>query len=171
MTLSLSEQLILGILMEHPRHGYDIEKLIIDREIRKWTDIGFSSIYYLLDKLESKKLVASSDKGKDKKQYTITAKGIAALKGEAKELIAKRRPANMHFMTGLAVSDFIESTQFKHLLQQRRSELARDLKALQSKQLAMQDAPLSARRLLSLSEVLLKTELKWVNKEIEGIKI
>ena len=42
---SLTEELILGILAEQPHHGYQIEKLIIDRGMRKWTDVGFSSIY------------------------------------------------------------------------------------------------------------------------------
>ena len=39
---SLTEELILGILAEQPRHGYQIEKLIEERGMRKWTDVGFS---------------------------------------------------------------------------------------------------------------------------------
>ena len=53
---SLTEELILGILAEQPHHGYQIEKLIVDRGMRKWTDVGFSSIYYVLEKLEKKGL-------------------------------------------------------------------------------------------------------------------
>ncbi|MCY7144283.1 PadR family transcriptional regulator, partial [Streptococcus gordonii] len=44
---SLTEELILGLLAEQPRHGYQIEKLIEDREMRRWTEVGFSSIYYV----------------------------------------------------------------------------------------------------------------------------
>lgn len=54
---SLTEELILGLLAEQPRHGYQIEKLIEDREMRRWTEVGFSSIYYVLDKLEKKSLL------------------------------------------------------------------------------------------------------------------
>lgn len=54
MTISLTEQLILGILAEGPQHGYHIEQIIKERDMRKWTDVGFSSIYYTLDKLEKK---------------------------------------------------------------------------------------------------------------------
>jgi DNA-binding PadR family transcriptional regulator len=60
MKLSLSEQLILGILSEQARHGYDIEKIIIERGMRKWTVVGFSSIYYVLERLEEKGLATSS---------------------------------------------------------------------------------------------------------------
>ena len=66
---SLTEELILGILAEQPHHGYQIEKLIVDRGMRKWTDVGFSSIYYVLEKLEKKDLAKSVPaKGKDKKE-------------------------------------------------------------------------------------------------------
>ena len=58
---SLTEELILGILAEQPHHGYQIEKLIVDRGMRKWTDVGFSSIYYVLEKLEKNELAAFGD--------------------------------------------------------------------------------------------------------------
>ena len=73
---SLTEELILGILAEQPCHGYQIEKLIEERGMRKWTDVGFSSIYYILEKLEKKGLAESvPTKGKDKKEYKITKSG------------------------------------------------------------------------------------------------
>ena len=47
-----AELMILGLLAERPRHGYEIEEVIEARGMREWTAIGFSSIYYLLNKLE-----------------------------------------------------------------------------------------------------------------------
>ena len=58
--LTLSEQLLLGILAEKDYHGYDIEKVIKERGMRQWTGIGFSSIYYLLNRLEQNQLVTLS---------------------------------------------------------------------------------------------------------------
>ena len=46
------ELAILSLIAEKPRHGYDIEQVIEARGMREWTEIGFSSIYYLLNKLE-----------------------------------------------------------------------------------------------------------------------
>ncbi|MCB9820052.1 helix-turn-helix transcriptional regulator [Candidatus Nomurabacteria bacterium] len=168
MKLSLSEQLILGILSEQARHGYDIEKVITDRGMRKWTDVGFSSIYYVLERLEAKGLATSSDtQGKQKKQYSITDTGVSALKGEAKKLIAERKPANTHFMTGLATSQLIEDTELNKTLEQRKATLASDLKVLEGKASSVERMPRSARQLFNLSEVLLKAELNWVNKELK----
>lgn len=168
MTLSLTEQLILGILVEQPRHGYDIEQLIDQRGMRKWTNIGFSSIYYALEKLEAKELVVSAHQnGKEKKQYAATEKGVAVLKATAKKLLAERKPAHTHFMTGLATSGLMAKAEFTDSLQKRKAALASDLQTLRAKQAAPTVLPEPARRLLSLSEALLEAELHWVTNEIE----
>jgi DNA-binding PadR family transcriptional regulator len=45
--------------------------------MRKWTEVGFSSIYYVLEKLELKGLATSTDaQGNEKKQYSITDTGV-----------------------------------------------------------------------------------------------
>ena len=51
------EAAILGLLWEKPLYGYTIEKIIEERGMRHWTDIGFSSIYYVLKRLESRNLL------------------------------------------------------------------------------------------------------------------
>jgi DNA-binding PadR family transcriptional regulator len=55
--MTKAELAILGLVAEKPRHGYEIEGVIEARGMRDWTEIGFSSIYYLLKKLEDKGLV------------------------------------------------------------------------------------------------------------------
>jgi DNA-binding PadR family transcriptional regulator len=47
-----AELAILSLVDERPRHGYEVEQVIEERGMREWTEIGFSSIYYLLKKLE-----------------------------------------------------------------------------------------------------------------------
>jgi DNA-binding PadR family transcriptional regulator len=171
MKLSLSEQLILGILSEQARHGYDIEKIIIERGMRKWAVVGFSSIYYVLERLEEKGLATGDDtQGNEKKQYSITNGGVSVLKAETKKRIAERMPANTHFMTGLATSNLIGASELAKSLEQRKVELASDLEALKDKQFTIENIPQSARRLLELGETLLEAELRWINKELERTK-
>ena len=171
MKLSLSEHLILGILSEQARHGYDIEKIIIERGMRKWAVVGFSSIYYVLERLEEKGLATGDDtQGNEKKQYSITNGGVSVLKAETKKRIAERMPANTHFMTGLATSNLIGASELAKSLEQRKVELASDLEALKDKQFTIENIPQSARRLLELGETLLEAELRWINKELERTK-
>lgn len=55
--LSDAELLALGLVAEMPRHGYELEQVIEERGMREWTQIGFSSIYFVLGKLEKAGLV------------------------------------------------------------------------------------------------------------------
>ena len=48
LLLTNAELAILSLIVEQPRHGYEIEQVIEQRGMREWTDVGFSSIYYLL---------------------------------------------------------------------------------------------------------------------------
>ena len=73
------EAAILGLLCENPLYGYTIEKIIEERGMRHWTDIGFSSIYYVLKRLESRNFIESSCQQQEdkpsRKVYTITDSG------------------------------------------------------------------------------------------------
>ncbi len=57
--LDLRELLILGLLAEVPRHAYEIEQCVEKRHLRAWTTLGFSSIYTLLARLETRGLAVS----------------------------------------------------------------------------------------------------------------
>lgn len=171
MEVSTSEQLILGMLAEGEKHAYEIEKLIAARGMRKWTDVAFSSIYYLLEKLESKGLAASSpSEGKKKRPYRITDAGLRELHKSACERLSERYPANTHLMTGIAISDALTATEYVAALEIRSQVLKDDLDALRAVSASRDSVPLPARRLLALSERLVEAELAWVSDEIESEK-
>ena len=50
--LTDAELLVLGLVVEMPRHGYQLEQVIEQRAMREWTQIAFSSIHFVLGKLE-----------------------------------------------------------------------------------------------------------------------
>ncbi len=62
-TLTNTELAVLGLLAERPKHGYQIEQDIVERGMREWTEIGFSSIYYILNKLEAAGWLSSGSEG------------------------------------------------------------------------------------------------------------
>ena len=53
MKISNAELALLSLIVEQPRHAYEIEQVIEERNMRYWTEIGFSSIYRLLSKQEN----------------------------------------------------------------------------------------------------------------------
>ena len=69
-----AELVLLGLLAEQPRHGYQLEAVVAERGVREWTALGFSSIYYLLNKLEPHGLVTSErpDTQAKRSQHLLT---------------------------------------------------------------------------------------------------
>ena len=168
---SLTEELILGILAEQPHHGYQIEKLIVDRGMRKWTDVGFSSIYYVLEKLEKKGLAKSMPaKGKDKKEYSITRPGLAVLIEKTRQRLVERQPTNSHFMTALANSQNMSDKELLQAFMERKYILENDLQVLKNQQAGGQYLPRSACRLFSLGLTMLQAELNWLESEIQTLQ-
>ena len=100
-----AELAILSLVVETPRHAYEIERVIAERGMRDWTDVGFSSIYYLLAKMERAGLVEArlaegGSKGPVRRIYAPTAQGIAAWTDAS--LAALRTPtAKLPFLLGL----------------------------------------------------------------------
>ncbi|MCR4337842.1 MAG: PadR family transcriptional regulator, partial [Candidatus Omnitrophica bacterium] len=72
------EMLFLGLLMEGPKHGYEI-KLKLEEELGPFLGLRIKSIYYPLKKMEQLKLikkdVGREGKWPEKFVYTITPKG------------------------------------------------------------------------------------------------
>ena len=79
----IQDLIILGLLMDGPKHGYQIKKLI--REIAaKYASIESTSIYYPLTRMQKEGLLSEkhikTKKHHEKFVYHITQKGRAAFK-------------------------------------------------------------------------------------------
>tara|TARA_B100000315_G_scaffold256512_1_gene302598 strand:+ start:99 stop:620 length:522 start_codon:yes stop_codon:yes gene_type:complete len=94
--MKIQELIILGILKESPRHGYEIKK-IMKKELGIFTSLENKSIYYPLKIMETKALIkktAVQDKGKlFRYVYNITPKGNKEFKKLAMDaLLSEKRP-------------------------------------------------------------------------------
>ncbi|HWI61463.1 MAG TPA: PadR family transcriptional regulator, partial [Symbiobacteriaceae bacterium] len=75
-----AEIAIMTVLAERPCHGYEVEAVIEARGMREWTEVGFSSIYYVLKKLEAQGLVegvaaSEGSRGPARITYRVTPAG------------------------------------------------------------------------------------------------
>ncbi len=72
------DMVLLGVLMQGPRHGYEIKKFI-DDELSSFTNIRSGPIYYALGSLEKKDLVRKTVEKPGRRPerfvYHITSKG------------------------------------------------------------------------------------------------
>lgn len=172
MNLTTSEQLILGILAEQPRHGYEIEKVIVERGMRSWTDIGFSSIYYLLGKLEKEQLVKSQAidaKSKGRKLYTITAKGINACTEAARKTLAESQ-THEPLLVGLANSPLLENTELVELLDERSKQNKQAVEKIEQAQRSQGQLPAFVQAIFEYNIYKLKAEADWAEATVKKLK-
>ena len=109
--------MLLGLLKEGPKHGYEIRKTI-EQALNTFTNIDSRSIYYPLRRLEKKGLVIKRPGRKGKRPakfvYSITKEGAAAFEQLLnKNLLTFQRPIfnvdlSLYFLplvkSGLALS-------------------------------------------------------------------
>ena len=77
--MSIQKLIILGILKEGPRHGYEIKK-IIKKELGIFASLENKSIYYPLKIMERGALIkknTTKERGRlERHVYSLTARGI-----------------------------------------------------------------------------------------------
>ena len=109
--ISGREAAILGLVCEGPRYGYELEKIIEERGMRVWTEIGFSSIYYVLKRLEAKGFVTGVVQGVEgkpsRKVYTVTEKGLDAMREKVKLVLSQNKKVVSPFDLGIVYHDLL----------------------------------------------------------------
>ncbi|GAB3435231.1 PadR family transcriptional regulator [Actinophytocola sediminis] len=126
--LTPAELTVLGLLVEQPQHGYELEEVITARGMREWTEIGFSSIYYLLGRLRDRGLIAEIDsppggRGRARRVFGATPAGRAACATAAEAAIAEVRPLFPPLLVGLANQPVIPPDRLRAALAARAGTL------------------------------------------------
>jgi DNA-binding PadR family transcriptional regulator len=178
-TITNKEAALLNLLSENPKHAYEIEQDIKERDMRFWTEISMSSVYKLLNKLEAQKLLKStvrlSKKQVAQKIYTLTARGKKAFRDKLLLLLSTGEAAKHPLDIGLASLWLLGNDEAIALLTKYSEHLERMLvcyaeleKYLKEHQCPPGNVQLATRRLHMLGG-----EKKWLQefiKELQGGK-
>ncbi|QWF83077.1 PadR family transcriptional regulator [Amycolatopsis sp. CA-230715] len=163
MDLTPAELTLLGLLVEKPRHGYELEEVITARGMREWTEIGFSSIYYLLAKLRGRGLIAEDGepaRGKARKVFAPTRDGRRACAEAAEEAITTLRPMTPPVLVGLANQPVIPRARLRAALARRAEALAGKIAEIRAA--ARPESPPFVRAIFDYSLTQLEAEQKWL---------
>jgi len=77
---------VLSLLAEQSRHGYDLDRVIEQRGYRQWTSLAFSSVYYLLKRLSERGLLEPDEGSQGRRTvFRLTEVGRRELKQAAAE--------------------------------------------------------------------------------------
>ena len=166
---------ILGLVAETPRHGYEIEQIIEERGMREWTEIGFSSIYYLLKKLEKNGLVESQvfsikGRGSARRVYQITPEGCISLRKATLEALSQPKQSFPSILLGIANLPLVSQEQSKDALQSYFEILAEREEQVAAKAESQRPLPDHVEMLFDYSLMALKAEKKWIEKVIRKME-
>ncbi|MEV3960874.1 helix-turn-helix transcriptional regulator [Nocardia sp. NPDC050193] len=170
MELTRSELVVLGLIIESPQHGYDLEEVIERRGIRQWTEIGFSSIYYLLTKLEKRGLVhapAAPAAAKGRRIFHATAAGREVATRVALELVAQPHPVSNPFLVGVANLPLLTESEYSRALAERLVRVRARIAAIEAAASAQSPLAPPAREVFSYSLSLLEAERSWLARRVQ----
>lgn len=129
--LTIPDLVILSLLDERPRHGYEVNAELERRQVRDWAAVSRPQIYYSLDKLARLRLIrgatsAEPAEGPDRNVYETTPDGRAALADSLDRddwTTGRDRPA---FLTWMALSWRARPGVFEAHVKRRREFLIRE---------------------------------------------
>jgi DNA-binding PadR family transcriptional regulator len=172
MTISSKEVALLGLVHEKPKHAYEIENDIKERDMRYWTDISMSSVYKLLNKLEGNGLLESeirlSENNVSQKIYKITAQGEQVLKDGIRELVSVWQPSKYPVDVALSNLNLLNKKDAVQGLNEYSKSLDGMIEYYKALEKNLQDhaCDLSYIQLATRRICLLKAEKEWITSFI-----
>jgi DNA-binding PadR family transcriptional regulator len=130
--LTIPDLVILSLLAEGPKHGYEVNATLEERNIRDWAPVSRPQIYYSLDKLVGLGLLrvissSSPSAGPERRVLETTARGREQLADalEAKSWVNKK--VHQPFLIWLALSWQARPRTFRKQLTTRKKILEQTL--------------------------------------------
>lgn len=171
-----AELTILSLLAQGPRYGHEIQRIIDDRGLRDWLAIGFSSVYYILNKFERQKMVTSElrpeGSGPPRKLYRLSEAGRGILQTAISDLLRAPRSLGTGFELGLANLYVLRPAQVYQVLSHHREDLIDQLQAVKElwqhhQQAADIDTRHDLRALYTHSIARMEADLQWLSSFLE----
>lgn len=178
MELSNVEFILLQIICDKPMiSGYEINQLVNERGYREWADIGTTSIYVGLNKLNKKQLVYSyidtekQGRGPVPRKFEITPAGGSVLRQEILESLASTRERDIRFDLALAALLFADKDEVVAAISKRIQFLdgiAKDIRLKLDSQQG-KNLPSNMQALYWHPLILIKQEIEFMNDLIKDL--
>ena len=122
--LSDADIVVLSLLAEQPRHGYDLDRVIEQRGYRQWTSLAFSSIYYLLKRLSERGLLEPDEGTQGRRTvFRVTEAGRRELRQAAGERVLAPAPPSAGVLPALNAYSRLDDPALAALLARRAEAL------------------------------------------------
>lgn len=123
-----TDLLLLGLLLDRPRHGYELYRQIQTEGIDDWFNVSTAGVYYSLRKLRDQGWVAESRQRKAgstrKSIYRLTETGRSTFFAAMEAELASQEKARLDYDLAIYLLNRVPQQQAIPRLEQRRSFLA-----------------------------------------------
>jgi len=139
--ISKTEAMVLGLLAEGEKHGYDLVREMDLRGMLRWTQASKVGVYKALARLEAEGCLTAwterEGRHPEKRVYALTAAGGERLEELVYALCASEEPIRTEIPVGLAFVSSLEREEARQALETRLRYLRRQLKRLGREQKLM----------------------------------
>jgi DNA-binding PadR family transcriptional regulator len=170
-----AELVILSLVAERPVYGYEIDQIIEQRGMREWTAIGFSSIYYLLKKIEGKgwisgKTSGSTREGLQRTIYTITQAGLRICQQATMDRLTIPHSVHNSFLTALTNLPLLSKQQIQKALSDHKLTLVKKRMELEMKKNNQSsDLLMHVDLIFDYSIHAIQCEIEWIENAIKQL--
>ena len=142
--------------------------------MREWTEIGFSSIYYLLRKLEKNGLIKSrrepsEGKGPGRKVFSPTPEGTRACHKATKEALGIPRRCYPPIQLGMSNIDMVSADEAIGALKRYEEALRNRLQKIED---GMRNGPYpeNVEAMFQYSFMMVGAEMAWIKEYISSLE-
>ena len=119
--LTNNDLLVLGLLLDRPMHGYEINRHVKAEGVTTWFDISTAAIYYSLNKLKREGLISETHAGNrgEKSVYRTTEKGREQFFEGMEAVLASQEPVHFEYDLGIFLLNRLPQERAVKLMEQR----------------------------------------------------
>lgn len=170
MRVSKVEVVVLGLLAEEPRHGYDLLERFRARSMGFWVEVGKASVYQALQRLEAGGLIAGraqeGTEGPDRRVYHLTRAGRDRLRVGLLERVGSPGPYETPAGEALGFAHLLPAGKAREAAAARERTIRERLEALAAERGRTRgergSGRVTADRMLDLQAALAEAELAWL---------
>lgn len=168
--------MIMGLLAEGERHGYELVREMDERGLRRWTRASGVAVYKALARLEEQGCLTSwTEKGgnkPDRRMYALTARGGERLRDDVYALCAAREPLRLESCVGIAFIERLDAVEAHDALETRQRYMEEQARRLQ-RELEMVDGLVSGvyTEILRHELAAYRDEARWLKRLASAIAV
>lgn len=171
--------MVLGLLSDKPMHGYQLKRVLEEKNADLWSEVSTGHIYYTLKKLKKFKYVVEktirSGNRPPRHVYSLTDGGNKALKTGLDELDVhnQRLFFSLDIVIAFAKALSLPAGKLELLIQKRKRSVEGELKEIKNawrRKIAGDGMSLSEYLIFEHRVGLLSSELRWARWALKAAK-